>query len=300
MVDITYHPRGAPPDARFAIVIPTWNNLPYLKLCLESLRKHSHFRHQVILHINEGTDGTLAWAREQELSFTHSPSNVGICYGMNAAASLARAPALAYFNDDMYVCPDWDRALVEDIEQQDTPLWFVSSTLIEPSGTGNPCVIHADFGQTVESFRESELLARFSHLPKEDQQNPGGAANVVPLSLWRQVGGYSIEFSPGWNSDPDFAMKLWHAGVRYFKTVSDSRVYHFHNKTGRRVGPRDQGRRLFAAKWGLTSAKFMKHYLHHGEPFEGRLTDPAPHWELLFARLRGRFAGLFRPPPAFK
>ena len=46
--DIEAHPAPPPPGARFSIVIPTWNNRPYLELCLESLRRNSVVPHEVI------------------------------------------------------------------------------------------------------------------------------------------------------------------------------------------------------------------------------------------------------------
>ena len=42
----------------FSIIIPTFNNLEYLKLCLKSIEKNSKFKHEVIVYINEGKDGT--------------------------------------------------------------------------------------------------------------------------------------------------------------------------------------------------------------------------------------------------
>ena len=42
----------------FSIIIPTFNNLKYLQLCLESLQKNSKYNHEIIIHINEGIDGT--------------------------------------------------------------------------------------------------------------------------------------------------------------------------------------------------------------------------------------------------
>ena len=48
----------------FSIIIPTWNNLPYLRLVIESLRRHSMHSHQIIVHVNDGSDGTLAWVRD--------------------------------------------------------------------------------------------------------------------------------------------------------------------------------------------------------------------------------------------
>ena len=47
----------------FSILIPTFNNLDYLKICIESLRKNSNFDHQIIVHVNEGSDGTLEYVK---------------------------------------------------------------------------------------------------------------------------------------------------------------------------------------------------------------------------------------------
>ena len=43
----------------FSILIPTYNNLEYLKLCIDSIKKNSNFKHQIIVHVNVGRDGTM-------------------------------------------------------------------------------------------------------------------------------------------------------------------------------------------------------------------------------------------------
>ena len=45
------------------IVIPTYNNLSYLKLCINSIKNNSKFKHEIKLHINDGSDGTLEYAK---------------------------------------------------------------------------------------------------------------------------------------------------------------------------------------------------------------------------------------------
>ncbi len=42
----------------FLIIIPTFNNLPYLKICILSIKKNSKFEHEIITHINDGSDGS--------------------------------------------------------------------------------------------------------------------------------------------------------------------------------------------------------------------------------------------------
>ncbi len=117
----------------FSIFIPTWNNLAYLKLCVESLRRHSVVKHQIIVHINEGKDGTLEWVNAQpDLSYTYSDENIGVCYALNQCRTLATADYFLYLNDDMYVCPGWDEYLVTEIKKIGHPAFFLSSTAIEP------------------------------------------------------------------------------------------------------------------------------------------------------------------------
>ena len=74
----------------FTIVIPTLNNLKYLKFCIESIFKNSKYNHQIIPHVNIGDDGTIEYLKENSIEFTHTNYNAGICKGMNLAANKAK------------------------------------------------------------------------------------------------------------------------------------------------------------------------------------------------------------------
>lgn len=259
--------------ARFSIVIPTWNNLAFLQLCIESIRKHSVYAHEIILHINDGSDGTLAWVRAQpDISFTHSPENVGVCYAMNAAVALAHTEYIVYVNDDMYLCPGWDQPLYEEVLRMQDRNFFLSATMIEAFPQSN-CSIKGDYGNRPEHFREQALLQEYAQLPMADWSGATWPPCLVHRDLWNWVGGYSVEFSPGMYSDPDFSMKLWVAGVRLFKGVAASRAYHFGSVSTRKV-KKNNGYYRFIAKWGMTSGTFTNHYLRRGKKFTGFLAEP--------------------------
>ena len=49
----------------FSILIPSYNNIDYLKKCITSLKKNSKYDHQIIVHINEGNDGSLEICNSQ-------------------------------------------------------------------------------------------------------------------------------------------------------------------------------------------------------------------------------------------
>lgn len=261
-------------DHTFSIIIPSWNNLSYLKMCISSIRKHSHYSHQLIVHINEGIDGTKGWIeKDGGIDYTCSNQNIGICYALNAARTLMDTDYLVYMNDDMYVCPGWDHELLKEIKQIGHSRFFLSATAIEPEDTGNDCVIVKDFGKELTNFKETALLAEFAGLPMQDWQGSTWPPNIVHRDLWDLVGGYSVEFTPGFYSDPDFSMKLWNAGVRLFKGVGQSRVYHFGSKSTKRSS-KNKGYNTFIKKWGISSGTFTCQYLQRGKPFSGSLSEP--------------------------
>jgi len=273
----------------FSIVIPTWNNLPFVRLCVDSIRKNSAYRHQVILHINDGSDGTLAWAEQEGLDFTRTEDNAGICMAVNLAAGLATTDYIVYMNDDMYVCPGWDRIIAAEIENLPTDNFLFSATMIEPQDTGNPCVLVADYGRDISSFREEELLRECSRLKKDDWNGSAWPPTIVSKKYWQITGGYSIELSPGMSSDDDFAMKMWFAGCRIFKGIGNSRVYHFQAKSTLRIKKND-GRRQFLMKWGMSQSAFNRYFIRRGSPFVNPLPAPPDmKWERFRAGFKRRF-----------
>jgi len=255
-------------NRKFSILIPTWNNLPYLQLCIASIKKNSTYEHQIIIHINEGKDGTVEWVQQQvNIDFVYSKENIGICYALNAAAQLVSTPYILYINDDMYTCPGWDAALLEEIESIGHHHFFLGATVIEPN-TKIRYQIDGNYGQDIASFDEKRLLTEYAQLPKGEQLGVIWPPNIVHKDTWDLVGGYSIEFSPGMYSDPDFSMKLWQMGIRLFKSVPKSRVYHFGSKSVSRV-KKNNGYYQFISKWRITAGTFNKYYLRTGTPFNG-------------------------------
>ena len=106
---------------------------------------------------------------------------------------------------------------------------------------------------------------KYRSLARPDWYGSTWPPALVHKRWWHAVGGYSSEFSPGMSSDNDFSMKMWAAGCRVFLGVGDSLVYHFMCKsTGRIV--KNNGRKQFMRKWGMTSSLFDKYYLRRGQP----------------------------------
>ena len=248
---------------KFSIVIPTWNNLALLKLCVASIQKNSSENHQIIIHVNDGHDGSLEWVKQSGLDYTSSPENVGICFAMNQAAALATTEYILYLNDDMYCCPGWDQNLMKRLSEVGDRPFMLSGTMIEPRATGNACVVVADYGSDPSTFKEEALLQNLSSLNRTDWLGSTWPPVLMRKKDWDLIGGFSTELSPGMSSDNDLSMKMWHMGCRIFLGVGDSFVYHFMSKsTGKVV--KNNGRSQFLHKWGMTHAVFDRHYLRRG------------------------------------
>ena len=278
----------------FSILIPTWNNLDLLKLCVRSIRQNSAYPHQIIVHVNDGSDGSLAWVQEQGITHTASPTNIGICLAVNEAAMHAKLDYILYLNDDMYCCPGWDAALVNKMSVLDTDLFMLSGTMIEPVPSSNPCVIVKDYGRSPDQFAEQDLLANLPGHRKPDWCGATWPPTLVSKRWWFMVGGYSSEFSPGMSSDNDFSMKLWHAGCRIYLGVGDSLVYHFQAKSTGRI-KKNNGGKQFLHKWGIRQSVFDRYFLRRGTLAAGiTLAEPEAtlnfRWQLLRSSLKRRLS----------
>jgi len=279
---------------KFSVLIPTWNNLKYLELCIKSIKNNSKFNHQIIVIINEGKDGTLEWVKKQNIDYIYSKENIGICFGLNIARSLIKTEYIIYLNDDMYVLPDWDVAIDNEIKSLNTKSFIISATMIEPVDTGNNCVVVKDFGRSIETFEEIKLINNYKNLFRKDWQGSTWPPVILHIDTWDLVGGMSIEFSPGMYSDPDLSMKLWNAGVRYFKGVGKSLVYHFCSKSTRKI-KKNNGKKQFLLKWGITSRTFTKYILNMSKTFDNNsYTGKIPYFEVLINKLKMLIAILKR------
>lgn len=259
-----------------------------LKLNVRSIQKNSHFNNQIIIHLNESSDGSLEWVKSQGLDYTYSKKNVGVCWALNSARGLVRTDYIVFLNDDMYMLPDWDLELVKEIESLPDKFFFLSSTSIEPRIMTDQSLLTPFFyGSTIEDFREDDLLKDFKNIRGADWSGSTWPPCVVHKDIWDLVGGYSVEFFPGLYSDPDFSMKLYQAGVRVFKGVNKSRIYHFGSKSTLRI-KMNTGSKQFLNKWGITSSTFSKYYLRRGKPYRGEVDVDGASLGLKFSIIRSR------------
>ena len=264
----------------FSIVIPTFNNLKYLKICIESINKNSSHNHEIIVHSNDGSDGTNDYLKNNSIKFTFSEKNIGLCTSINKAVKLSSTNYILYCHDDMYFCPNWDDVLINEINKISHENFYLGGTMIQPSGSH----ISLNCGNSIENFNEKKLLENYKNYNFFNHQGTHFAPHLVTKSMWNKVGGFSEEFNPGITSDPDFNMKLWIEGVRIFKGINNCKVYHFSSITTRKKEnfKQNRGEQTFLLKWGISSKFFKKHYLRSKTKYISPLNEPIKNLSYFF------------------
>lgn len=260
----------------FSIVIPTWNNLAHLKLCVDSLQKHALYAHEIIVHLNDGSDGSLQWVQAAGIKYTQSGKNVGVCMAVNHAVAQAKYDWVLFINDDMVAAPGWDKAFMQAIASVDTDLALFFGTMIQPENGGNDIIIKGDFGRTPAAFDEAAFLNDCFNDTRSDREGASSQPTLFHKKWWSMVGGYSLEFSPGMSSDDDLLMKFWVTGCRNFRIVGASRFYHFGMASTGRI-THNQGGRMFTMKWGITQLEFYRYYMPSLRRPDAGNTPDNPH-----------------------
>jgi Predicted glycosyltransferases len=260
----------------FSIIIPTLNNLDYLKLCIKSLRINSSYNHQIIPHVNIGQDGTVDFLEKENIEYTFTKHNAGICEGMNMASKKAKNDFILYAHDDFYFCPEWDLTLKNEIDKIGHNRFYLSGIMM------NNGPLKFDCGDSLENFNESKLLENYKNINHYDFQGSTWAPHLIHKDFWNKIGGFSEEFYPGTGSDPDLNMKLWNEGVRIYKGINNCKVYHFGSIVTRNYKDHptiqtesgNKGAKIFILKWGISIDFFKRFYLRSDTKYKGELDNP--------------------------
>ena len=270
----------------FSIIVPTLNNLDYLKLCLSSINKNSKYEHEIIIHVNEGVDGTLDYVKTLNNKYSYSKKNEGVCVAFNKAVKLSTNKFIVLAHDDMYFCPGWDDCFAKEINKISSfKDFFLSGTMVQPFES----YINLNCGKNINDFNEKKLLQDLPKIKYDDFQGTHWQPSLIPIKTWNKVGGFSEEFSPGLGSDPDFNFKLWNIGVRLFKGLSDCRVYHFSSLSLRKK-VWNNGAKTFLLKWGVSIKFFKKHYLRSDQKFDGLLLEPVKNVSYFYDLLKNKLS----------
>jgi len=223
--------------------LSTYNNLEYLKLAVESVRKNSYFKDApFIIHAENCDDGTDEWldAYHQDYNLDYyiekNPEPVGIGGGMNFCAEKVQTEYIMFLHSDFYVSKDWDKACLDIFEKYpDKKLW-VSSHRIEPQMFPNSqtrpgtVIVPKDYlgaywndfnKEGFEYWAEQFVQINDFEIPKGE-----GVSGLIRKKDWDVIGGNDPIFAPASWDDMDLFLRMLQAEYEFILT-SKSLIWHF-------------------------------------------------------------------------
>lgn len=222
--------------------ISTHNNLPYLQLAIQSVRKNSYWNEApFIIHAENCTDGTNEWLKKNSVQYDleyyidENDNPKGIGGGMNFCADKVKTKYINFLHSDFYVTKNWDLELMKIHEKYpDEKLW-VNSFRIEPNmfndvdRPGTHFVPKNAFGAYYNDFIPADLeeyAKNFVNLNDFEIPKGEGVSGLVTKEVWDETGGNDPIFAPTSWDDYDLFLRMIQNGVK-FKMPTKSVVWHF-------------------------------------------------------------------------
>ena len=197
-----------------SVVIVTWNEAGNLRRCLPALMPELREGDELIISDNASEDETLDVVRELAPAATivQNGGNVGFPAACNSGAEAASGELLVLLNPDTIVAPGWGGAIRRPAE--DARGWDAWQALVTMDGGTR---VNTDGGVThftgiAWAGHMGEPIAAADAYPHEIGF-ASGACMVLPLALWREVGGMPAHFFLYYD-DPDIAFRLRLRGAR--------------------------------------------------------------------------------------
>lgn len=255
------------------IVIPSYNNLDYLKLCYESVRESSKDVELIIF--NDGSsDGTTDWLKsltDEHLQYEIFENRIGHTILYDRGFEMAKTDYVGILHADMVVAKNTIPNIIQNLDKNK----ILSVTCIEPPiHPEGPEKIQMNFGMYPNEFKVDEFI-RFCELYGDDVSGQTTDSLFAPWFInkeeyFNRLGGHDKLFAPyGWE-DSDIFVRMALAGFHIVR-MKDTFVYHFtqrgHKWKNGQVGEFNSDyqsqmfsmQRNFIRKWGTDVCRDGEH-----------------------------------------
>lgn len=213
-----------------SFVIPSYNNLRYLKNAYRSIRTYAGPLHEVIVLDDASNDGTIDWLKSLDddnlvIWENSSGTRLGHTVTYNIGGELAKNDIFSILHADMFIGPNY----VENAVKHMSRGVVVAATRIEPPlhPAGLEKIVK-DFGMWPEDFTEDKFLSFVSE-EQSTRANQTTRGIFAPWFIYKEdflsIGGHDKLFAPFPYEDSDIFQRFILAGYDILQS-RDSLVYH--------------------------------------------------------------------------
>lgn len=107
---------------QISIITAIHNGLPSNRIFLDSLRENTHHNYELIIIDNASTDGSADFFEQHGAIVIRNKANFSYPYCQNQGIEKATGDYLFFLNNDIVVCPGWDKLLIDASKASDADI----------------------------------------------------------------------------------------------------------------------------------------------------------------------------------
>jgi glycosyltransferase involved in cell wall biosynthesis len=260
---------------KITFVLPSRNNLEFLQLAYNSIRKlgieyHdgvviTQDFHDILILDDASVDGTQEWIKSLNdpnliTYYNPGPERIGIVGMFDKGIEMARTEIIFAFHADMVAGPDLDTNILKHLK----PGVVVSATRIEPPlHPPGPEKVTEDFGVEADQFKKDEFIdycRKLSILNKDKFTEGVFAPWCMYKSDYLAIGGHDELFAPQSKEDSDLFNRFVLNGYKVIQSW-DSLVYHFTSRGSRFNKHAGGGAGKNSEEWLYTTNKNARNFI---------------------------------------
>lgn len=179
-------------DPKISAIICTHNREEYLGAAIDSVLQQDFYSYEVIVVDNASSDRTRELVAERlsdpRLDYVYEPV-MGLSVARNTGAKKARAPILAYLDDDAVATPLWLKTIYNAYQSNDKlAIAGGKVTLLWSDGMMPPKWLSSELAASLGSY---DLGDRMVYI-QEPGLTPRGLNYSIRRAFLEQVGGFNI------------------------------------------------------------------------------------------------------------
>jgi len=179
-------------DPKISAIICTHNREEYLGAAIDSVLQQDFYSYEVIVVDNASSDRTREIVAQRlsdpRLDYVYEPI-IGLSMARNTGANKARAPILAYLDDDAVATPLWLKS-IDNAYQSNGKLAIAGGkvTLLWPDGITHPKWLSSELAGNLGAYDLGDHIIYI----QEPGLTPRGLNYSIRRTFLEQVGGFNI------------------------------------------------------------------------------------------------------------
>jgi GT2 family glycosyltransferase len=242
---------------KVSILVLTYNNLHYTKLCLKSIYCNTTYpNYEVIVADNASSDKTPEWLggfaqTHSNMKLILNKKNLGFAAGNNQMAREASGEYVIFLNNDTVVTKRWVEGLLAYM-QNDPSVGLVGPVT---NSTGNEARILTDYISLSELDALADNLKREMANQSFDIRMLAFYCVMARKNQFEEIGGLDERFLVGMFEDDDLAVRYHQAGLRVL-CAEDVFIHHFQSVSFAKLEDEtyqkifSENRKKYEEKWG--------------------------------------------------